>query len=111
MPIPRFVGYVHHCDFCGWRREAAGPAMLEPHCEACGCLLVSMPAAEAPVKRPARPGRRPSRAARGIALTGWTLLLVMAVAAGARIGGAPAAVGAACVATLFTLPQAFPRRS
>ena len=40
------MSYVHHCNWCGWRRDAASPTLLAPHCPDCGCLLETVPAGE-----------------------------------------------------------------
>ena len=38
------MGYVHHCHFCGWHREADSATVLAPACENCGAALSAIPA-------------------------------------------------------------------
>jgi hypothetical protein len=101
--------YEHHCGFCGWRREAASPTMLRPHCERCGCLLEARTTLLQPAER--REWRMPSlppRVVVALALAGMLPVAAFAARFGYEFGGPAGAVLAAIVTLLMTFIAAAP---
>ena len=96
--------YLHRCVFCGASRVAGSATILPPHCERCGCLLVSEPkGARETVLAPVAPGRhRPLGRALGLAAS--FAVMFAAMAAGYDIAGVWVAVVAFAAAGLAMLP-------
>jgi hypothetical protein len=79
------MAYVHACIFCGWSRPAASATIMAPHCEGCGCVLVSSPERPpSPSALPSLPGARPIPAAVGWLVKGLAAAAV--IAAGTKVG-------------------------
>jgi hypothetical protein len=111
------MGYVHHCVFCGWRRNAQSRTALSPACPTCGGTLVSsldrdyereqrMLAADAdgPVSR------SPTALARWGRWVLGTVILIAAVKAGHENGGLGIAIAALGLAVMALTPVLLPRR-
>jgi hypothetical protein len=104
------MDFVHHCFFCGWRREAKSPTILSPHCERCGCLLSSSRNDEAPPRLAALElGRARPRPVIGhvLKLTALASLMFAATVWGLGAGGPWVALGAFAASGLLAVPAAF----
>ena len=104
------VGFVHHCFFCGWRRESSSPTILSPHCERCGCLLSSSREDQAPGGTGVlEAGRARPRAAVGHALklAALSSLMFAATLWGYEAGGPWVGLGAFAASGLLAVPAGF----
>ena len=107
--------YVHHCFFCGWRKEARSATVLEPSCEKCGCALRSMlgrvldgiERSETPPPAPRRTGSRLTLAAR---VAAGLFMMIAAARTGYVEAGPAIALAAFGGAGLAAVPVLVPSR-
>ena len=105
------MDYVHHCPFCGERREAQSSTVLLPHCQRCGCALACARHGDLENAVPARaeaPGPRRSAARRVAAIALVAVLVLVMANAGYRAGGVPIAMVACGLAFLVIVPALQP---
>ena len=97
--------YLHRCVFCGARREAESATIVSPHCERCGCLLVSEPAGrhEAPEPAAFAPGRH-GPLGRVLGLAAAVAVMLAATATAYDVAGLWVAVCSFAAAGLAMLP-------
>jgi hypothetical protein len=105
-PIYSGMEFRHRCSFCGWTRHAPTSVMLAPHCERCGCVLDSAPAAPATYQE--RPPTSLPPLATFVLVRVAIVLAVLTLYAAARLGyaagGAPGAVTGVGLAGFLLLP-------
>ena len=101
--------FVHRCAFCGYSRSAQSPTIVEPHCERCGCLLVSESEREAsralvPPEWIETAARRHTRLGRGLMLAAAFAVMFAAAVGGYAAAGVWPATAAFAAAGFLMLP-------